>query len=64
MNAIKNNTMITFYTSKESSVINYSKIIDTMVIKLRRNLRNDLKGIADIDWKKTNNKANINVTNS
>lgn len=40
----------TIYASDDKPVMNYSSLIDEALLKLRKELRSDLRDIAVIDW--------------
>lgn len=40
----------TIYASDDKPVLNYSSLIDEALLKLRKELRSDLRDIAVIDW--------------
>ena len=42
--------MITMYAPEENQVIDYSNIIDSALLKLRKELRMDLNQIVSIEW--------------
>lgn len=50
MNAIKNRAMTTVYLSEDAPVVDYSHIMDSVLLSLRKELRTDLSQISQIEW--------------
>lgn len=42
--------MVTVYLTEEKPRLDYSHIMDSVLLNLRRELRTDLSPISDIDW--------------
>lgn len=50
MKDIRNDAMVTVYLTEEKPRVDYSHIIDSVLLNLRKELRTDLSPISDIDW--------------
>lgn len=50
MNVIKNKAMTTVYLSEDAPVVDYSHIMDSVLLSLRKELRTDLSQISQIEW--------------
>lgn len=42
--------MTTVYLSKDTPVVDYSQIMDSVLLNLRKELRTDLSQISQIEW--------------
>lgn len=50
--------MTTVYLSEDAPVVDYSHVMDFVLLNLRKELRTDLSQISDIKWTNKNNALN------